>query len=190
MAFPYRGASMSGTFRQGDILLVQPVLLEAIRAGDVVVFSFAQADSEMPPIVHRVQACTAKGLVTQGDASSAPDAALVGAQELIGRVCLVQRAGSVRRVWGGRAGQLWAGYLRLRRPLLKLARLPYRLLRASGLVRRLWRPRLSQVHLTTEEGTVVKYVAGQRAVACWWPEKRHFWCKKPYDLVIERPDGL
>ena len=126
-------------------------------------------------------------VVTQGDNNAAPDSEPVRAENLVGRVCFVEREGKTRTVWGGRAGRLWVVYLRLRRRIVRLGRWPYRFLRASGIVQRLWRPRVVQVRLATESGPLVKYIHGQRTVARWLPEEKQFWCRKPYDLVIERP---
>lgn len=186
-AFPYRGGSMHGTFQPGDLLFVQPVSLAEARPGDVIAFRQAQADGGTVHLVHRAQARVEAGLITRGDCSAIADATPVGAAELLGRVVAFQRQGRLRRVWGGPVGRLWVSWLRLRRLVLRLAYFPYGLLRASGLVRRLWRPRLEQVHLLTEEGPLVKFVHGRRTVACWYPADGRFWCRKPYDLVIEPP---
>jgi hypothetical protein len=185
--FPYQGTSMHGTFRPGDLLLVTPVAIEAIHPGDVVAFRRQAPDEDAAQIVHRVQARVGAGLITRGDHSTGPDPSPVRAVELVGRVVAVQRHGRVRRVWGGPAGRLWALGLRFRRGLLRLAQAPYTLLRASGLVQRLWRPRLERVHLTTPEGPLVKTMHRGRTVAQWHPQTGRFWCRKPYDLVIERP---
>jgi hypothetical protein len=187
--FPYQGTSMHGTLRPGDLLLVTPVALDAIRPGDVVAFRRPAPDQDAVQLVHRVQARVKAGLITRGDLCAGPDPDPVRAAELVGRVVAVQRGDRVRRVWGGPAGRLWALGLRCRRGLLRLAQAPYALLRASGLVRQLWRPRLERVHLVTPEGPLVKYVYRGRTVARWYPQTGQFWCRKPYDLVIERPVG-
>ncbi len=185
--FSYRGDSMEGTLRRGDLLLVAPVEFAAVCPGDVIVFGSPEAGGGRPVVVHRVLGRTAAGLVTRGDARARPDSQPVGAACLVGRVCFVRREGRLRRVWGGARGRLWAGGLRLWRRVAAAGRLPYRLLRASGLARRLWRPAIVPVHLRTDEGPLVKYVHGRRTVACWWPGEGRFWCCKPYDLVIAPP---
>ena len=184
--FPYKGNSMSGTFQQGDILLVSPASMDVARPGDVIAFSERRLDRTV--IVHRVRSRTAGGLVTQGDSRLTGDAELVYADNLIGRVCFVQRNGNLRPVLGGWAGQLWVAYLRLRRWSRQWGRLPYRFLRASGIVKRLWKPCVMKVYFITESGPLVKYIHGRRTVACWSPREKQFWCRKPYDLVIKRPD--
>ncbi len=185
-AFPYRGGSMYPTFRQGDILVSAPAALDAIRPGDVVLFSHT-ADGGAPVVAHRVRARTGNRLITQGDCSPAPDPASVLAKHLLGRVMLVWRDGKARHVWNGRAGLLWLRYLHLRRRVTSLLRRPYQLLRASGIVHHLWHPTVTQIRLATGDGTLVKYIHGRRTVAHWWPEERRLWCRKPYDLVLDLP---
>ncbi len=186
--FPYRGSSMSGTFRPGDLLYVETVALEDIRSGDVVLFR--TPGDEGIYMAHRVWARTEAGLHTRGDAHSLPDPTPVTAERLVGRVRFYEREGRVRPVRGGRAGRLWVVLLRLRRRLLRAMGMPYRLLRRSGWVRRLWRPSIDLVCLKGAEGLMVKYVHGDRTVACWWPEDGRFWCRWPYDLVLDLPPAL
>jgi hypothetical protein len=188
LAFSYQGDSMRGTFRAGDLLLVAPVGWKALRPGDVVAFRQPGVDGDGPVVAHRVVGRTAAGLLTRADCTTLRDAESIPAERLLGRVHSVQREGRLRPVYGGRAGRLRVVYLRLLGGLLQVLRMPYSLLRASGLVRRLWRPRLVQVRLATGEGPLVKYIHGRRTVACWWPEEKRFWSRKPYDLVIEPPE--
>lgn len=181
--YPYRGSSMRGTFRPGDLLYVEPVVLEDARPGDVVLFSGEGGVS----LVHRVQARMDAGLLTRGDAQPFSDPVPVTPERLVGRVRFYERRGQVRPVWGGMAGRFWAAFLRLRRRLLRAMGAPYRLLRRSGWVRRLWRPAVEQIYLNGPEGPAVKYVHGGRTVACRWPESGRFWCRRPYDLVLDLP---
>jgi signal peptidase I len=189
----YHGGSMLGTLRPGDQVVIEPVPLTAIRPGDVVAFRPTAADDGKLPIVHRVVAIRPAGLLTQGDNNAQADEELVAADRLLGRVTHVERHGRQRLVRGGRAGQLWVVYLRARRRAYNLAarlgRGLYRRLRASGLMRRVWRPKITRVRLVNNHGTQVKYVCGGRTVARWWPHQNRFQCQKPYDLVIPRPDG-
>ncbi len=189
----YHGGSMLGTLRPGDQVVIEPVLFTAIRPGDVIAFRPTTADDEGIPIVHRVVAIRPAGLLTQGDNNAQVDEELVTADRLLGRVTYVERGGRRRLVRGGRAGQLWVVYLRARRRAYNLAarlgRGLYQRLRASGLMRRVWRPRITRVRLVNNYGTQVKYVCGGRTVARWWPHQNRFECQKPYDLVIPRPYG-
>ena len=98
-------------------------------------------------------------------------------------------------VRGGRPGLLVARLRRARRFLwwhgkrliVVVGRWPYRALRRSGLVRRLWRPAIVRIALTTENGPLVKHVSNGRTVAWWRPETGRFRCRRPYDLIIGRP---
>lgn len=181
---------MTGSFRAGDILVVRETAFQDARPGDVIAFRAPGGDPVADLIVHRVVARVADGLITQGDACGAPDAAHVQACDLVGCVIQAQRGRHVRRVWGGEAGRWWARALRLRRRVLALSRAPYRWLRASGVIRHLWRPAVTQVSLMTAHGPVVKYLCGARAVAVWRPETKAYWCEKPYDLVLDAPDSI
>ena len=185
--FQYRGSSMTGAFRAGDMLVVRETAFEDVQPGDVIAFRAPGGDDDATLVVHRVVARAADGLITRGDACGAPDTAHVQTGDLVGRVIQAQRGRRVRRVWNGLAGRWWARWLRLRRRIVTMSRLPYRWLRASGLVRRVWRPAVTQVSLVTTRGTVVKYLCGARAVAVWRPEAKAYWCEKPYDLVLDAP---
>lgn len=185
--FQYRGASMTGTFRGGDMLITREVAFEAIRPGDVIAFRTPESNDDAL-VVHRVVARAADGLITRGDACGAPDVARVQPGDLIGRVIQARRGTRLHHVPGGFAGRWWAHFLHLRRGVLVAARLPYRWLRATDLVRRVWRPTVTRVSLMTTQGPVVKYLCGARTVAVWRPEAKAYWCKKPYDLVLDAPE--
>ncbi|MBN1955297.1 MAG: hypothetical protein JW900_09640 [Anaerolineae bacterium] len=185
--FAYHGSSMGRTFRPGDVLLASPVCWEAVRPGDVVAFRQPESGGGVVTIVHRVCSRTAERLVTQGDQAPVPDRRHVSREDFVGRVDLVQRQGKVRRVCGGLAGRAWSIYLRLRRFLFRLLRQPYRLLQASGVVRWVWRPRIARVHLSAPDDPVVKYVWRKQTVAQWWPREGRFWCRLPFQFVIDCP---
>ena len=191
----YRGVSMLGTFRPGDYLTVEPVPLAAIRPGDVVIYRGREESGEPESIVHRVVAITPGGLATKGDNSPYVDGQPVTQDTLLGRVTHAQWGGRVRPVWGGRRGLLRARMLHARCAMQRLGwqwlsivgRRPYRWLRESGLVDRLWQPAITPVRVETEDGPLVKYVHRGRTVAWWWPERGRFRCRRPYDLMISRP---
>ena len=187
----YRGGSMTGTFRPGDRLVIEPVPFSAIVAGDVVAFVPPMDEVAQYPWVHRVVSVTPGGLVTRGDNNPHADAVLVTAENLLGRVTRVERQAGGYPVQGGRRGRWRGRALRARRALREaiahIGREPYRRLRASGLVTRLWRPRVNRLLVTTDDGPLIKYVCRRRTVAWWWPEKGRFKCLKPYDLVIPQP---
>lgn len=188
----YRGQSMAGTFRAGDSLSLLQVPLSEIRAGDVVVFRGTNHLGEADELAHRIIAVTPQGLIARGDDNPGPDSTQITAENLVGKVTHVLRDGRKRAVRGGQMGLLRARLLHARRPLRAVAasigRGLYQRLRASKLVMRLWRPRISRIQISTENGPLVKYVCCGRTVAEWWPESKRFQCRKPYDLVIPSPE--
>jgi signal peptidase I len=189
--FFYHGSSMLGTFRPGDRLTVAPVSFADLRPGDVAVFRGANPQNDSDTIVHRVMALGPAGLVTRGDNAPIADRHLLVPANLVGRVTHVERGGGTRPVSGARLGLLRARVLHARRPIMGLiaivGRKPYRWLRTSGLVRRLWRPTITKSSFRTGRGQLVKYVCGGRTVAWWWPEEGRFECRQPYDLLISPP---
>jgi hypothetical protein len=189
LIFVYRGSSMRGTFRQGDVLLVTRVSAGAIRRGDVVAFSISSVNHSKRVVTHRVRANTPFGFVTQGDNWDQPDREVVRPGALIGRVSFARRGDRTRRVWRGWAGLLWVRTLRLWRKARSFSRWLYRCLRSSGVVRLLWKPRVEYIYLIVESDLLVKYVCGRSTVAYWWPDRQLFWCRKPYDLIIQSPLG-
>jgi hypothetical protein len=190
--FLYRGISMRLLFRPGDSLEVTPISLEQIRVGDVIIFRSIKVVEEDNWTVHRVILHRRDGLVTQGDNNLRPDIALVTADNLVGVVRTYERNGRTRRVTGGRGGLLYSRSMRrlrwLIRFIMSVGRFPYRWLRRSGLVRRIWRPNLVRVQIETEQGTLVKYIHRRRTVATWHAQRNVFSVHKPYDLVILPPE--
>ena len=75
---------MTGTFRPGDRLVIEPVPISAVVAGDVVAFVPPTDEVAQYPWVHRVVAVTSGGLVTRGDNNSRADAPLVTEENLLG----------------------------------------------------------------------------------------------------------
>lgn len=188
----YHGRSMRSVFRPGDCLGVQAARVEDLQVGDVVVYNVSLLEDQNHELVHRIVAITPGGLVTQGDGNQFPDPMPVTQEILIGQVTHFQRGGRTFCVLDGRWGILYAHAARLaervirlfRQGLSSLAGRPYRWLRQSGLVIRLWRPPVQKVELNTKDGLLVKYVCWGRTVARWWPEMGRFECRKPYDLVL------
>jgi signal peptidase I len=186
----YHGGSMAGTFRPGDCLVVRLVIWEQIRAGDVVVFR--GHNEENNEIVHRVLSVRSGGLLTQGDANPLPDPDLVIREDLVGVVSGYERAGRFHAVQGGWRGLMKVSWLRLmqiiRRAFIPILRPFYRLLRKLGWVGFFWKPELTEIHLETANGPLVKYIYRRRTVAQYWRKSGYFEAHKPYDLVIRRPD--
>jgi signal peptidase I len=193
----YKGRSMEGTFRFGDLLIIEGVLWSNIRPGDVLVYR-GQAQNGQEEIVHRVIDTLPDGLVAQGDNNPVPDNTLVTEKNLVGRVSHLQRHGKRSRLHGGRSGLLcmhihrgWEHVLGVMwQNFRNMGRKYYGWLRQSGLVARLWRPSIVKVQLMTDSGPLVKYVCRNRTVASHWVDEGRFRCRKPYDLVILEREEL
>lgn len=193
----YSGISMRGTFRLGDRLAVVVVPMADLRRGDVVVFRRPTGEGhDSDQVVHRVMSVVPGGLILRGDFNPAADLAVVLEDALIGRVMYAERGGRRRAVWNGRPG-LWRArllhrwfpvrrtvYRRARAFVFSLGRSTYHWLRRSQLVPRMWHPRLEKVLMQTDNGPLIKVVAGRRTVAWWWPEQRRLIYRRPYDLVL------
>lgn len=82
----YSGPSMRPTLQPGDLLHVERECLD-LHVGDIVVF----ASDEGQNIVHRIVAMDHSGLTTRGDNNSAPDAAPIKRERLLGRVATIRR---------------------------------------------------------------------------------------------------
>lgn len=192
----YRGNSMRATFHLGDRLLIASATVSEVRAGDVVVYRGTNPKGEADEIVHRVVAITSTGLVTQGDNNPCRDALPVSADNLIGRVTHVECDGKTRSVLGGRIALARVWLLRAGRRVRQEAWQVitgagcgvYRWLRNSRIIARVWRPAITQLTLTTEQGRVIKYVCNGRTIARWWQHTNRFECDKPYDLILSRPN--
>ncbi len=188
--------------RPGDVIIFYPpqaVGSDAEETGLAVPSRPSPAASSWPPsategsrrIVHRVVAVSPEGLVTRGDANAWPDEGFVTPARFEGRVEALERNGATYTVPRGHAGLTRAAFARFRvrlaRRLRRIASIPYGLLRASRIVRRIWHPALSTLTVATPQGTLIKTLHGHRTVARWWPQSGRFECIKPYDLVIESP---
>jgi signal peptidase I len=184
---------MKGTFNPGDYLVVKRAALSDILPGDVVVYQLTDEQGDVYDLAHRVVASLPDGLIMKGDNNPFPDRNLVTEENLLGRVVSCERGGKARMVRRGLFGELHARSLQAKRLLkaqawrlsFSVGRRPYRWLRKSGLIYYVWRPYIQKVCLETKEGPLVKYISGKRTVARWWPEKGHFHCIRPYNLVID-----
>jgi signal peptidase I len=200
--------------RRGDIIVFQATNIEAeisdskgsITPDSDLARILAPADclKNAPPdapetesrlLVHRVIAVRPGGFVTRGDSNPAFDNDLVSPERLIGRAVAFERRGRRIRVRGGTGGFILASirqFIRRTWPsFFRVIRFPfrpaYRLLRWSGIISAIWKPRLTAVRFRSSSGQFVKYVHGGRTVAMWWPERRSFRCRRPYDLIIKPP---
>jgi len=129
-----------------------------------------------------------KNIITRGDNNPKNDAERVTEENLIGKVTHYERNGKVRKVWNGRLGMMRArvlhGRLHIIRAAKHLLRKPYRMLKKTGIVAKLWRPEIEIIHFQTQDGPLVKYVNKGRTVASCWTESNRWWFKRPYDFVI------
>jgi len=189
--------------RPGDVVIYREPDAGKLDSGPMppeVAVSRELIDALWPPravpadrrIVHRVVAVFPAGLQTRGDSNLLPDEELVPLDRFEGRVKALERGGRIRRVLGGRLGLMSAALsrlrLRMRRGVLVVAGYPYGLLRKTGFARRIWRPSLRTMRLSTPGGPLIKTIHGSRTVVRWWPSQGRFECRKPYDLVVERPN--
>lgn len=187
---------MRPVFQAGDRLRVIPLEIGELQPGDVVVFlkhGICKQDAER--VVHRVVKTLPQGLVTRGDTLCNTDPGVVSPDRLVGKVVARERnGGEFHPVLGGIPGLLLARGLqavfRTRALVARLLQRPYGSLKRSGLVKRIWHPRIRVVHLSTPEGPLVKYMAGKKTVGRWWLNEDRFACRKPWDLVIRHPAKL
>jgi len=190
--FAYKGPSMAPTFRPGHLLYLRPGV-RGVGPGDVVVFANPSGKGHT---VHRLISIADAGWVTRGDNNAREDRPITPDQ-VVGRVDMVDVRGRLKLVRGGNRG-LWSARARwgtrktakwLRRVLSPF----YRALRDSSVIHHVLTRSLSRslrvVRVQTADGPLFKTLYKGRVVARWWPQLNHFECRKPFDLVISRPDG-
>jgi signal peptidase I len=187
----YRGRSMGGTFRLGDRLIIRPVSWNEIQPGDVIVFTDANHRDGTDEIVHRVVRVTGDGLFTRGDNNPACDIGIVRPDQVISKVESIANGKQKLKVLGGLKGLYLARvrweFSQFYRWVRKLIGQPYRLLRLSGIVPKIWKPEIDRIYLHTEHGPLVKYLYKQQSIGVWDPSHQRFECRKPFDLVIPSP---
>lgn len=117
--FRAEGRSMQPAVRDGECIVVAPVVARDVARDDVVL-----SETWRGPVAHRVVAITttsdgARRFVLRGDASLECDRP-VSSAEVLGRVVGVERAGRLRGVaLPGRAlGRLWLAAKRRARPVV------------------------------------------------------------------------
>lgn len=177
---------MWGTLAVGDFLWISPVPHEALQIGDVVAFH-----SGGKVVAHRIVGRDGSGFLTQGDFNGQRDSAPLAAGQLIGKVAERERRGVRSAVAGGARGRRRARWLHAAcrfwiRGAILLA-VPYRMVRASRLVGRFWRPRIEIVRFATPGGGITKLIHRGITVGCWNPQSRQWDCRIPYDLVLSPP---
>ncbi len=179
---------MTGTFKNGAYLHIQRAFVSDLRCGDVVVIKNQKPGSKENQYVHRIVHNTSLNIISRGDNNQVNDDQHVLVENLIGRVTHYERNGKIHKVWNGRLGMLRArvlhGRLHALRALKFFLRKPYRLIKKTDIVAKLWRPDIETIYFETQDGPLVKYVHNGRTVASCWMEGNRWWFKRPYDFVI------
>lgn len=118
----YRGLSMYPTFRDRDLVVVEPLGGALPHAGDVIYFDSSVRGCR---VIHRVVRVRADTVQTQGDSNDRPDACEPDARAIVGRVVAVCRPAGERRVVNGWCG-VWLGRVVRLRNATARAVAPYR----------------------------------------------------------------
>lgn len=178
---------MKGTLKPGDKLTIEMVPFDQIRKGDVLIFRRTH-EEQNDFIAHRVSRITRKGLSTKGDNCFDLDKESVQKENVIGKVILFVRRGKVRRAWNGCAGQMRAALLHTRLHVMKwlkfFLRKPYKKLKSTGMIAKLWHPDIELVQFVAPEGSFVKYLHKCKTVAVYWNNKSFSEVKRPFDLIL------
>lgn len=176
---------MHPTFKPGEILYVRAEIRD-IQPGDVVVFH-----SEGVQIVHRVVSVSSEGFLTRGDNNLGEDERVVRREEIIGVVVGKDFWGNQESVTGGKKGlekakRRWR-LREIHQKTLPIIGFPYRWLKRKGWVRKLWHPRIVKIKIRSPKGEIIKYLFKGKVIALWLPGSAQFFCKRPFDLVIQAP---
>jgi signal peptidase I len=184
----FSGRSMLGTFKEGDWLKIEKNKIKEVKIGNVAVFMSAKEAAQERHCIHRVVSLAEKSLITRGDNNPKNDEELVTEENLIGRVTHYERNGKIYKVWNGRLGLLRArvlhGRLHVIRATKFFLRKPYRMLKKTGIVSKLWQPEIETIYFETQDGPLVKYVHKGKTIASCWVDSNRWWFRRPYDSVI------
>lgn len=105
----YVGPSMNPTIKESDVILLEPLTGEKLKAGDVVVFSPVGTNES---VVHRVISVDERGIKTRGDNNSNPDEWVFSLDSVAGRVEVILRGGRKKSVHCGSRGRLYGVLIR------------------------------------------------------------------------------
>ena len=105
--FRYRGRSMWPCFQEGDLLEIQPVVLEVLHAGDCIIYRMNDCETR---VTHRISDIHNGTIRTRGDALLKLDELDVSANQIVGRVVGLYRLGALKLVQGGIKGRLLKGF--------------------------------------------------------------------------------
>ncbi|MCX6558538.1 MAG: signal peptidase I [Candidatus Aminicenantes bacterium] len=179
---------MKGTFKPGDNLFVNSIFLKKLNKGDILVIKSQDSKLIDKKLVHRIVNKSDNTSITRGDNNPQNDDEPVTEENLIGKVTYYERKGKIHKVCNGRIGLIWArvlhGRLHIIRAMKFFLRKPYRLLKKTGIIARLWRPKIETIYFETQDGPLVKYIHKDRTVASCWVDSKRWWFRRPYDFVI------
>jgi signal peptidase len=95
--FAAHGSSMWPFIRGGDVLVVRPVEVEALRVGDVVLYRTGGGGLMAHRMIRRAVRGGQTGLLIRGDGSAGPGD-WVRPEQVLGRVTTVERGERMRRL--------------------------------------------------------------------------------------------
>ena len=188
MKIMFGGTSMLPILRAGDILEVRPYGTQAVRRGDVIVFSSHGQGGRR--VVHRAIRVRGGGIVTRGDNSDRPDALVLSPDEVIGRVISADRDGRRLTVHGGGTGLVVRrGALALRRVRQWMSRIlgpAYRRVSRGAPLSRFLPSSLSvrMISIRRAKGTEHQILLGTRVVGRLPPGSADWLIRPPYRLFV------
>jgi signal peptidase len=193
----YTGPSMNPTLREPDLLWVEPYGNRPVRAGDVVCY---KSPEENVNIVHRVVSVGGRrtgdggpkdGIRTRGDNNPGPDAGVVAADDLLGRVVSAQRGSRLRPIPGGLTGRTVAWSVRLRKVVWRVVAGvvsgayqgfvrggPFDFLLPGGL-----RPRL--VCFNRRGAATLRLLMGRQTVGQYDARHQRWLIRRPFRLFVD-----
>jgi signal peptidase I len=191
--FIYYGLSMLPTFIPGQYLYVKKEV-ENISIGDVIVF---ETNGTKEYTVHRVISIIGSKIFTRGDHNSTIDKKPVDSERIIGRVESIIENGQLKKFTNGdyeliRVRSRWILLIikqLVKKPFRPIYQYVKHTLLNSKFIQKKFSENLQKVIVKSQDGgELIKFLYKGNAVAKWWPEQDQFFCKKPFDLIIPRPD--
>lgn len=179
---------MYNTFFEADFLKTEEISINELQNGDVIIFHEIEKIVKKSVLVHRIMLILKDRIITRGDNNPRNDKEPVTKENLIGKVTHYERNGRIHKVWNGRLGMMRARVLHGRLHVIRAAkfflRKPYRILKKTGIVSKIWRPEIKTIHFATPDGPLVKYIHKGRTVASCWTDSNRWWFRRPYDFVV------
>lgn len=113
LRFRARGFSMHPLITDRDILIVEPVDVDRLRVGDILLFRSATATVLAHRLIHKETGPSRSLLIMRGDARPCPDQP-VSPDHVLGQVVAIERQGRARSLERGWVA--WLGWLIARLP--------------------------------------------------------------------------